>query len=653
MITVALTGTPNVGKSTLFNVITGLKQHVGNWPGKTIEQKTGSVTYGGTRLEISDLPGAYSLTSVSPEEQVARDHLLFGSPDVIGVVVDAAQLERGLSFLSEVLALGCPVVVALNMVDVCEHEGIMVDAGRLAKVLGLPVVAMVARRNQGVAAFLAALVAAPAQKIADPAVAAHPLDPIWPELSALIAPGDPELRRRFVAQKVCEGDVWLRLQVEERLDAAGRERLRKILIAHEDVGLRLGAERHQWVDEVCHRIGYHTRGVSAFHFTDRLDRFAAHPWWGLAIFCAVVYGLFGLVFGLGTPLQGLLDKGVITPLSHGLVTHFPGSFWARLVAEGLIGGVGLVLSFVPVLALFFLGMAFLEDVGYMTRAAFVMDRFMHRMGLHGRSFVPMFMGMGCNVPAMMATRVIDDRASRLLTMMLVPMVPCSARLAVIAFFGAAFFAAHNALFSWAMIFLPIFTLALLGIVLSRTLFKGQQMPLIMELPLYHLPNLKGILVQTWVRTRVFIKQAGGIIALFALGVWLLSYHPSGDVGLSPIGRLGHRLDPVAAWFGSDWRMLVALMTSFIVKENTIATLSILTHVTTEADTLTAIRAVLTPAGALAFMVVQMLFVPCVSTLVMFKKESGSWRWPLAGMGLQAAVSLVCGVILFQVMRFLG
>lgn len=653
-LTVALTGVPNVGKSTLFNMLTGLRQHVGNWPGKTVVQTKGYCSYQNSQIEFIDLPGAYSLNSVSLEEQVARDFLLFDDPDVMVVVLNAAQLSRGLVFLSEMLLLQKPIVVALNMVDVAAQENVTVDANKLAKVLGLPVVELIARKNKGVDQLLAAVVGASAQHNSFAVLSGSRQDVLHQtlaKLQELLQNHFPQKSHVFIATKILEGDVLLREALSAKLSADLQKDLHTLLINHETLVIQIAQERRDWTKEIFSQINY-TQKSDVFDFTNKIDRITTHPVLGLGLFFAVIYLLFVFVFDVGAPAQEWLDEVLITPAASYFTTNFPQQFWSSFIADGLLQGVGLVLSFLPVLILFFFAMAFLEDVGYMSRAAYVMDRFMHKIGLHGRSFVPIFMGMGCNVPAVMATRVIDDKSSRLLTMLLIPLVPCAARFSVIAFFGTAFFVEGRALFSWSMIVLPFVAIALIGFIFSRTTFKGKQMPLIMELPLYHLPNFKGIFLQTWQRVWAFVKQAGGWIGLFTILIWLLSYHPSGDVGQSVLAKMTQFLNPVGELFGSDWRMMVALISSFIVKEQTIATLGVLTGATTEEATAQAVRNILTPEGALAFMVVQMLFIPCVSTIIMFKKEIGSWKWPLIGVALQAVVSLFCGVVLFQLLKWL-
>lgn len=644
-----LAGPPNVGKSTVFNQLTGLRQHVGNWPGKTIEKRDGDFDVEGTPVAVTDLPGSYSLTCVSPEEEIARDALAFGDADVIVVVINAAQLEKGFAFLAEVFLLGRPTVLAINMIDLCHQAGKNLPLVQLQAALGIPVVGLEARQGVGISALKNAVVQLAQQTGHRTAQALAPPPLSVGELLPFVEVTLDEPLRRFVATKVLEGDKSLLTRVQKNLSVDQREQLRLRLMQHEVDGVKILAARHQWVDEMLTRLGLHATPFT-HGLTDRIDKITAHPWLGLGVFSLVIFLLFTAVFAVGTPLQEWLDGTFITPLAKTISERYPNRFLSALAADGLVSGVGLVLSFVPVLFLFFFGMAFLEDVGYMPRAAFVMDRFMHRIGLHGRSFVPLFMGMGCNVPALMGTRAIDDPAARTLTMLLIPMVPCSARLAVIAFFGAAFFAHHQALFTWSMIFLPFAALTLVGALLARTVFKGKQVPLVMELPLYHRPHVRGILIQAWHRTFAFIRQAGGLILIFSIGIFLLAWHPSGNTEFSLLGRMGVFLNPLGALFGGDWRIMVALITSFVVKENTISTLSILTHVSTEPDTMTAVRAILTPEAAVAFMVIQMLFVPCMSTLVTFRREAGSWKWPLMGLVLQGVISLVCGIALYQIVK---
>lgn len=643
MPTIYLAGPPNVGKSTVFNLLTGLRQHVGNWPGKTIEKREGSFEITRDQYTVIDLPGAYSLTCISPEEEITRDALAFGNADLIVVIANAAQLEKGLTFLAEVLLLGKNTLFVVNMMDLCGQEGISIDLKKLEAVTGIKTIGLVAHEAENIKNLKYRIGGMLLEKYQ---ATLSPVSVAIQEVLMQLPQKWDEPVRRFIAAKLIEGDAQLLQNVQAEMTTEKRESLTKALIKNDAQGLRIRTERHAWADEICARIGY-TRNQTISTLTEKLDRFTAHPWWGLLFFAAIIFLLFSAVFTIGTPLQENLDEAIITPLAKHIHDRWPGNFIADMVSNGLVAGVGLVLSFVPVLFLFFSGMALLEDVGYMTRAAFVMDRFMHRLGLHGRSFVPIFMGMGCNVPALFGTRVIDDPAARTLTQLLIPMVPCSARLAVIAFFGAAFFSEHNALFSWSMIFLPFIAIVIIGTILSSTVFKGKQLPLVMELPLYHLPNFKSILLQASHRTWAFMRQAGGMILVFSLLIFLLSWHPSGNVENSILGKSAFILNPVGSLFGADWRMVVALISSFVVKENTISTLSILTHMESEEATMTAVRALLTPQAAIAFMVIQMLFIPCVSTLVAYRKEAGNWKWPLTGVAIQTVISLVCGIALYQ------
>jgi ferrous iron transport protein B len=398
--------------------------------------------------------------------------------------------------------------------------------------------------------------------------------------------------------------------------------------------------------------------------TDRLDRVATHPVWGLALLSGMLAVVFGLTYTVGAPLQDWLDSYVIGGLA-GLVGNLlvGAPQWLRgLAIDGVIGGAGMVVTFLPILAIFFAAMGLLEDMGYMARAAYVMDRFMHLMGLHGKSFLPLFLGFGCNVPSVVGARIIESRRARLLTILLAPLVPCTARMVVVAFLAPIFFGRAAPLVAWGLILLSLLVLAVSGVALNKVLFKGARAAFIMELPLYHVPNWRTIGLLVWQRTVEFLKKAGTIILVVSVIVWALSVLPHGEVESSLLAGVGRLLTPVGALMGLDWRMMVALLTSFVAKENAIASLGILfgsTGLTAggvgqeEVRLAASLGGALTPAAGLGFLVVQMLFIPCVGTVAAIRQETGGWKWTGFSLGFLLVISFAVGIGVYQLARLAG
>ena len=658
-ITVALAGQPNVGKSTVFNVLTGLNQHVGNWPGKTIEQKVGTYHYNGTIITIVDLPGTYSLSANSPEELIAREYIIRERPDVVVVIINAAALERNLYLLAELLALPSPVVVGLNMVDVADHEGIKIEPEVLEAALGVPVVPMVATKNRGIDDLVAAIA-----RLATGDLSYEPKVPeirpdhkdVLAELCGLCAgqvpaPYPPE----WVALKLLEGDAKVTCMMEAHLPDEVWQKVHAILHAHEDAVIDVAGGRYEWIGRMTRAALVRPR-MGQVTFTDRLDRVATHPFWGLLLLAGMLGLVFGLTYTIGAPLQDWLNSYVIgglAGLAGQLLANAPA--WLRgLVIDGVLGGAGMVVTFLPILLIFFATMGLLEDMGYMARAAYVMDRFMHLMGLHGKSFLPLFVGFGCNVPSVIGARIVESRRARLLTILLAPLVPCTARMAVVAFLAPIFFGAAAPLVAWGLILQSLLVLAISGVVLNKVLFKGERVAFIMELPLYHVPNWRTIGLLVWQRTLEFLKKAGTIILVVSVIVWALSILPGGEVESSLLAGIGRLLAPVGALMGLDWRMMVVLLTSFIAKENSIASLGILFGAGQEEARLAALLSgALTPAAGLGFLAVQMLFVPCVATVAAIKQETDSWKWTAFSVGFLLVVSFVVGIGVYQLARWAG
>ncbi len=650
-ITVALAGQPNVGKSTIFNLLTGGCEHVGNWPGKTVERKTGRCRCSELEISVIDLPGTYSLSANSPEERIARDYIVHEKPDVVVAVVDASSLERSLYLVAELLALPAPVVVALNMVDIAHSEGIEIQPRVLGAALNAPVVPMNAARGLGLAALLEAIVAVAADRDGYQPQRPHIREQhrtVADELGRLIAPAVPEpYPADWVALKLLEGDEELTAMIRGRLTAADWSRVQAILRAHEDAIVDIAGGRYQWIGRMVRAAVVRPR-LGQVTLTDRLDRYATHPFWGLVILLAVLALVFGVTYRLGAPLQRWLDVLVVQRGAELLRQHLVGqpTWLVGLLTNGALGGAGTVLTFVPLLALFFASLAILEEVGYMARAAYVADRFMHVLGLHGRSFFPLCLGFGCNVPAVMATRTIDAPRTRLLTILLAPFVPCTARMAVLAFVAPVFFPQHAALVTWSLVATCILALVGSGLVLRRLVIGGELSPFIMELPLYHRPNGRTIGRTVQRRTLRFVRKAGGIILVSSCVVWGLLWLPSGEYSSSYLARFGEWLAPAAGLLGLDWRMVVALTSGLVARENVLATLGVLYSAGRSGGLGLALRGLVQPPAALSFLVLHMLFVPCLPTLATIRQETASWRWTLLAALLTLGIALAAAAVVY-------
>lgn len=643
---VALAGQPNVGKSTIFNILTGLSQHVGNWPGKTVEQKTGTLAHGDETYTVVDLPGTYSLTANSEEERIARDFIIHTRPDVVVAVVDASILERSLYLLAELLLLPAPVVLALNMVDVAEQQGIHIEPEVLSAALGIPVVAMSATHGVGIRELVETV-----EDVLNDEVPYNPRRPtilpahqmVLAKILTLIgehvpAPSPPD----WVALKMLEGDEEMLALMETQLPPKIWEQIHTMLYRHEDGILDIAGARYEWIQRMIRAAIVRPR-VGRVGLTARLDKVLTHPIWGTLVLLIVLGFVFWLTYTLGTPLQeaigNLMENG-----AQLLRTALSGAppWLVDLLADGVIGGAGMVVTFVPILTLFFIVLAILEDTGYMARVAYLTDRFMHLMGLHGKSFIPLLLGFGCNVPSILGTRIIETRRARLLTILLAPLIPCTARMAVVTVLTPVFFGDAAGWIAWGLVAGNLLILATLGILLHRFVFKGEQVAFIMELPLYHPPNLRTIGLYVWQNVVAFLKKAGTIILGVSIVIWALSYFPVGVASESYLATVGQWLEPIGAWMGLPWQVMTALLTSFIAKENTIATLGIL-----YGDIETVLPGLLTPSAALALLVVQMLFIPCIATVATIKQETNT-LWTLISLTMLLVLSLVGGVVVYQV-----
>lgn len=655
---IALAGQPNVGKSTLFNLLTGLNQHVGNWPGKTIERREGKFILEGREMGIVDLPGTYSLTANSPEEVIAREFILREEPDLVIAVVDAAILERSLYLVAELVALPSPLAVVLNMMDVAEQEGMRVEPDVLQAAMGVPVIPMTATRARGmqdlfriiqdIMAGGRALTPHPPEIRADHRAV---LDEISRHIAGTVPAPYPE---SWIALKLLEGDSEVTRTMRDALPAERWEAVSNLLRQHDDALMAIASGRYEWIGRMV-RAAVVRPKIGQVSLTNQLDRWAAHPFWGLLILAGILGLVFWLTFTIGSPVQSWLDTQVVGGLSGLASQALAGApFWVRsLIVDGVLGGLGAVITFLPIMVIFFAVFGLLEDLGYMARAAFVMDNLMHLMGLHGKSFLPLFLGFGCNVPAIMGTRVIDSKPARTLTILIAPFVTCTARMAVVAFLAPAFFGSKAIFVSWGLILFSMIILVLSGLLLNWVIFKGQRSAFIMEMPLYHIPNSRTIGLLVWQRSLSFLKKAGTNILAMALVVWALSVLPNGNFDDSFLVQFGKWIEPVGRWMGFDWRLTVALVTSFPAKENSIATLGVIFSSSPDGGLTQTLTSTFSTATALSFLVVSVLFIPCMATVAVIRQETNSWGWTMISILLPLIVSVAAGAGVYHLALALG
>ncbi len=705
---VLLVGNPNAGKTTLFNRLAGTRARTGNFPGVTVERRTARrVLPGGVAVEWVDLPGTYSLSARSPEERIAADAVLDSAPAAVVALVDATALQRSLYLVLQVLEAGVPTVVALNMMDEARSAGVEIDRERLAARLGAPVVELVASRGEGVQAL--------AQAVADRLVGAPPeplhidYGPAEDALASLAELAPPGVSARAWA-------AWVLMSVddEDELDVepSVRARVREVRAAARAAGIDLDeavvAARYRFLDGVCAEVQRGDGNPRAL--TDRIDAVLVHPVAGLVVFAVTMLLVFEALFRWSEPLVGAIEEGIAALQS--LVGHLlaPGPFHDLLV-DGVVAGVGNVVVFVPQIAILFLFITFLEDSGYLARVAFVIDRLMKGVGLHGKAFVPLLSGFACAVPAVMATRTLADRKDRLVTMLALPLMSCSARLPVYVLLTATVFASEarvGPLSVGALVLLAMYTLSLAGTlgaaaVLRRTVLRGPRPTLVLELPPYRWPLLRNLLTTTWGRVRSFLVDAGTIILALTIVLWaLLSYPKDAEVAeryaalredaratlvepelsarletldgreaadqleRSAAGRLGKLIEPVIEPLGMDWRLGIGVIGAFAAREVFVSTLGIVFGVGGEVDeadhTLrqrlrAATRAdgtpLMTPLTGVALMVFFVFACQCMSTVAVVRRESGSWRWPLLMLAYMSALAYVASWLVFRVGEALG
>lgn len=586
-LTVGLIGNPNSGKTTLFNQLTGARQRVGNWAGVTVERKEGQFPTTDHQVTLVDLPGTYSLTTISSQtsldEQIACHYILSGDADILINVVDASNLERNLYLTLQLLELGIPCVVALNMLDIAEKQKVRIDIDALSARLGCPVIPLVSTRGRGIDALKMALDRHQKNTHTELVHYAQPLSREADALAQSMAADMPAQQRRWLGLQMLEGDIYSRAYAGDaalKLDTS----LARLQDEIDDPALHIADARYQTIAAICEAVS-NTLTAESSQFTAAVDRIILNRFLGLPIFLFVMYLMFLLAINIGGALQPIFDAGSVAIFVHGIqwlgyTLHFP-EWLTVFLAQGLGGGINTVLPLVPQIGMMYLFLSFLEDSGYMARAAFVMDRLMQALGLPGKSFVPLIVGFGCNVPSVMGARTLDAPRERLMTIMMAPFMSCGARLAIFAVFAAAFFGQQGALLVFSLYVLGIVMAILTGLMLKHTIMRGEASPFIMELPVYHVPHLKSLILQTWQRLKGFVMRAGKVIVIVSIFLSALnSFSLSGktvnninDSALASVSRVfTPLLEPIGV-HGDHWQATVGLVTGAMAKEVVVGTLN--------------------------------------------------------------------------------
>ena len=638
-IRIALIGNPNVGKTSIFNALTGLRQHVGNWPGVTIEKKSGECRHKGWTVKITDLPGTYGLEARSPDERIANEYLVSGEPDVVVQVVDATNLERNLYLTTQLLDMGGKLVLALNMADMADGRGDRLDMSRLIGWLGVPAVRTSAIHGTGLEDLLDTIIDA-YQNDGVP----RPVVDLGAEIEGKVAElqgclDDRKHLARWTALRLLGGVLD---PSEVTADGSVTACLLDALngVDKEEMELDIVDRRYAAISSKLKEI--YSRGASRRSLSDAIDRVTTHKYLGIPIFLSLMWGMFQLTFVAAAPFATAIDSGFMWLASFAAENIQP-EWLASLLGEGVIGGVGAVLVFLPNIMVMFLLIAILEASGYLARAAFIMDRVMSRLGLHGKSFIPMLLGFGCNVPAIMATRTIEDERSRIVTILSAPYISCSARLPVYLLLAGIFFPDNAGTVLFLLYLLGIGVAVLSALLFRRTILKGESSPFIMELPPYRMPRLKDVLLQMWERGSMYLRKAGTIILLGAIMVWSLASLPWGvEYGseASYAGALGHVLEPILAPLGFDWKIAVGLLFGFMAKEIMIAALGVLYGAEEGAGLEEAIAADLSASTAAGLMTFTLLYTPCIAALATIWKETRSVKWTAFSVAYSLAIAYI-------------
>ena len=705
-ITVALVGNPNSGKTSLFNAISGGHEHVGNYSGVTVGAKIGSRVYRGYRFEVTDLPGTYALSAYTPEERYVRRHLAASTPDVVINSVVASNLERNLYLTTELIDINPRMVVALNMYDELQASGATLDYENLGRMLGVPMVPVEARNHRGIDTLLDTVIDVYENRDERVRHIHINMGPVIEEglrrLNGDMSDHRDELPKafppRYYAMKMLEGDAEAEKSLRECrsypewAEIRDREARRITEALGEDAETAFANQKYGFIQGALKETFTPGRREEVTK-TAVIDTFVTHKLWGFPIFFALMWFMFWCTFSLGAYPQEWIDA-LVGWIGGGVDALLPAGPLRDLLVDGIIGGVGAVIVFLPNIMILYLFISFMEDSGYLARAAFIMDRVMHRIGLHGKSFIPLIMGFGCNVPAIMASRTIESRSSRLITILITPFMSCSARIPIYLLLTGTFFAANAGSVMLGLYVLGIVLAVVTARLMRRFLFPVDETPFVMELPPYRLPTWKTTLTHMWDKCAQYLKKMGGMILIASVIVWFLSYYPRTDATAgtethyanSYLGRLGKGCEPVFSPLGFNWKASVALLSGLPAKEIVVSTLGVLYSegaVTTPAEeeiiggadgtteivvAESAAKEPSEPAGdeetaslsqrllasgdfstasALAFLVFILLYVPCIATVVAIGSEAG-WKWAAASVVYNTAMAWLVAWIVYRI-----
>lgn len=688
-INVALVGNPNCGKTSLFNVASGSHEHVGNYSGVTVDAKEGHFDFQGYHFRLVDLPGTYSLSAYSPEELYVRKHIIDETPDVIINVVDAGNLERNLYLTAQLIDMNVRMVIALNMFDALQHSGNTLDYKKLGQLFGVPIVPTISRTGKGIDNLFHVIIGlyegadfmgqkeeiqdeamreyrewhdkyVPDHKYGSHEEETHEFDGKsyirhihinhGPELERSIDAVKEEICKdenirykystRFLAIKLLENDKDIEQRViatlpngKEVMKIRDREAERIRLSMNEDSEQAIADAKYGFITGALKET-FTEKNQNTEMFTRIVDSIVTHKIWGFPIFFVFLYLMFECTFVFGEYPKGWIEW-IVRQIAVLAETFIPAGPVKDLIVDGIIGGVGGVIVFLPNILLLYVFISFMEDSGYMARAAFIMDKIMHKMGLHGKSFIPLIMGFGCNVPAIMASRIIESRKSRLVTILINPLISCSARLPIYLVMIGAFFPSKASLVLLSIYVIGILLAVLMARIFSRFIVKGDDAPFVMELPPYRMPTLKSVLRHTWEKGAQYLKKMGGIIMVASIIIWFLGYYPNHNAYTttaeqqenSYIGQVGKAIEPVIEPLGFDWKMGIGLLSGIGAKELVVSSLGVLY---TNNDDINSVdlseRIPITPLVAYGYMLFILIYFPCVATVAAIKNESGSWKW---------------------------